>query len=191
MTFFQPQPRIFFGSRRRCWDQFSFAWSSFEPPCLWQQRLLRKTSIPLPPFHVGLSPDLEIMIHPGRLIPRSRTSHIGFLWFGSTHSPHSHTQVWATAKMATKEYLPSFQIGRLHLIERMLTNVVHFNAFCCFKLWQKIRVWIFLTAASRVAVCNFCILDSFLPTKERLVHLLCILEGFYGSHVWMKIPQFL
>lgn len=84
-------------------------------------------------------------------------------------------QAWTSAKMATKEYLSSFQIGKLHLIEPMLTDVAHFNTFHCFKLRQQIGVQIFLTAVSRVAVWNLCILDSLVPTKEKLIHVFILL----------------
>lgn len=69
------------------------------------------------------------------------------------HAVISHRVQPGHTKRATKGHLPSFQIGSLCLLEPMLTNVAHFNASHCVKLWQQIRVQI-LAAASRAAVWN-------------------------------------
>lgn len=104
-------------------------------------RLLRKTSIPQPPFHVCLSHDSEIIIHPGKLIPELLMHGLcqNLTYRFALIQLHTQpVQVWASAKMAAREHLPSFQIGSLHVTEAMLTDVAHFNAFHCLKLWQQI-----------------------------------------------------
>lgn len=76
----------------------------------------------------------------------ARTAHGSTLQFPTTCS-------LGIMKRATQGRLPSFQIGSLCLLEPILTNVAHFNASHCVKLWQQIRVQI-LAAASRAAVWN-------------------------------------
>lgn len=69
----------------------------------------------------------------------------------------------------------------------MLTNVAHFNASHCVKLWQQIRVQI-SAAASRAAVWNLlCIPDSSCQPQKNVPINFMFLEKFQDSHACVQI----